>query len=400
MRTFILLIALSIAIAASAQQATVWRGSNNGVYPDKGLLRSWPVNGPETLWVFEGLGSGFSSPVLAHGKIFVSSMIEKTGYILILNMNGKEERRYPYGEEFFESYPGTRSTPVLVGDWLYIYSGQGVVYAFEALTGKLRWKKEILKETDGENIRWGVTETLAVDGDLLFCSPGGKKQNVIALNRTTGEMVWSTPGKGDLSAYCTPIIINLPARKLLVTMMANNIVGIDVASGKLLWNHEQTNQWSVHANTPLYADGSLLCTSGYGRGSVKLTLSSDGSAVTKAWHNEKLDSRHHGVVLINGYVYSSGDKHREWRCVDFKTCEEKWASSEVGKGVIVAADGLLFMYSERGELAMAEASPNGFKLLGNTKVEKGTAQHWAHPVIDNGVLYLRHGDALIAYKIK
>jgi outer membrane protein assembly factor BamB len=399
---FTLLLAFSFfTFYAHAQSATAWRGGTDGIYPDKGLLKTWPATGPEILWTFQGLGEGHSSPVFAFGNIFVSSTINNMGFIFILSMDGKEIKRYPYGEEFTESWPGTRSTPVIDGDWLYIYSGLGVIYAFDALNGNLRWKKEMLKETDGENINWGVTETLVVDGDKIYCSPGGKKQNVVALNRMNGSFIWSSTGMGELSAYCTPLLINHGGRKLLVTMMASHIIGIDAASGKMLWSFEQTNQYSVHANTPVYSNGALFCTSGYGRGTVRLDLNADGSAVTKAWFNEKMNSRQGGAVVIDGYLYSSGDKNREWRCVDVKTGEEKWASSEIGNGVVIAADGLLFLYAEKsGDLAIAQASSSGFKLLGKTKVDKGTAQHWAHPVIDNGILYVRHGDALIAYKVK
>ena len=107
-----------------------------------------------------------------------------------------------------------------------------------------------------------------------------------------------------------------------------------------------------------------------------------------------------GVVCLNGYLYGSGDKTRAWMYLDLKTGTEKWASSEVANGVVISSDELLFIYSEKGELALAEVNPNAFKLLGKTKVEIGTAQHWAHPVVNNGILYVRHGNALIAYKIK
>jgi len=211
--TFKLFLVLFLfTLGAQAQKSTAWRGGTNGVYPDKGLLKTWPQSGPEILWTFQGLGEGHSSPVFALGKIFVSTMIEKTGYIIILSMDGKEIKRYPYGEEFFESWPGTRSTPVVVGDMLYIYSGKGVIYASDALTGTLKWKKEMLTG-DAENIKWGVTETLVIDGDMIFCSPGGKTQNVVALNRINGNLIWSSPGVGDLSAYCTPLIIEQGGRK-------------------------------------------------------------------------------------------------------------------------------------------------------------------------------------------
>jgi outer membrane protein assembly factor BamB len=399
--TFALFISiLLIAFSVKAQDVTAWRGGTNGIYPDKGLLKTWPQSGPEILWTFQGLSEGHSSPVFALGKIFVSTEIDKMGYIFILSMDGKEMKRYPYGEEFTESWSGSRSTPVIDGDWLYMYSGFGVIYAFDALNGTLRWKKEMLKETDGKNITWGVTETLVVDGDKIYCSPGGKTQNIVALNRLNGNIIWSSPGVGDAAAYCTPLLVELGNRKLLVTMMASHIIGIDASNGKLLWSFEQPNQWSVHANTPIFTDNSLICTSGYGHGTVRLNLNADGSEITKAWFNEKMNSRMGGVVLLDGYLYSSGDKNREWRCIDVKTGEEKWASSQIGNGVIISADGLLFLYSEKGEIALVEANPTAFKLMGYAKVEKGSAQHWAHPVINNGILYVRHGDALIAYKIK
>lgn len=398
-KKLLLLIAVFMVISTFGQTVTKWRGGTDGVYPDTGLLPNWPEGTPQILWSYEGLGEGHSSPVFALDHIFISSMTDHDGYITILTLDGKEVNKYKYGEEFYESYPGSRSTPVIVDDWLYIYSGKGDIYGFEALTGQLRWKKNVLSETDGENIKWGVTETLLVDGDQLFCTPGGKTNNVVSLNRKSGELIWSCAGVGDLSAYCSPMLIDLSSRKLLVTMMSSHIIGIDATTGKLLWSYEQPNQWSVHANTPIFHDNLLVCTSGYGKGTVCLNLSADGNSVTKQWFNSDFDNRIGGVVLLNGFLYASGDKNREWRCLDLKTGEEKWASSEVGKGVVIAADNKLFLYTERGELAMANATPAAFELKGITKVALGSAQHWAHPVINNGILYLRHGNALIAYKI-
>ncbi len=385
----------------NAQTPTKWRGPNgNGVYGETGLLKKWPDDGPEIIWHFDDLGQGHSSPALANGLIYLSSMIDNTGYIHALTPDGKLKWKSSYGPEFSESYPGARSTPVIDGDLLFIYSGHGVLTCMSSTDGKIKWKKDGFKDFDGENIRWGVTETVVVEGGLVYLTPGGKKNNVVALNKNTGDLIWTTPAKGEKSAYCTPLLIDLKVRKLLVTMTADHIIGVDASTGKMLWSHPQTNRYQVHENTPVYHDGGLFCFSGYGQGGVKLELSADGSSVTKAWFNAKLDSRIGGMVLINSYLYGSGDNNREWRCVDWKTGAEKYADKTIGKGVVISADGMLYCYSERGELALAEASPNGFKILSQTKVELGSEQHWSHPVIDSGRLYLRHGNALIAYKVK
>ncbi|MDD4225729.1 MAG: PQQ-binding-like beta-propeller repeat protein [Mariniphaga sp.] len=384
-----------------AQTPTRWRGPNgNGIYEETGLLKSWPESGPEMVWHYDDLGEGHASPVMANGMIYLSGMVDQVGYIYILDMDGELKLKFPYGDEFTESYPGSRSSPVLVGDLLYIYSGLGALSCMDAKTGELKWRKHVFSDFDGKNITWGVTETVVVDGDVVYVTPGGKKNNVVALNRFDGSLIWSSEGKGDLSAYCTPLLVELPARKVLVTMTADNIVGLDAKDGTMLWSHPQTNRWQVHANTPIYHDGGLFCFSGYGQGGVKLELNADGSQVEKAWFSDKLDSRIGGMVLVDGYLYGSGDNNRQFRCVDWKSGEEKYAVTDIGKGVTIYADGMLYCYSDRGELGMAEASPNGFNLVSKIRVELGSGQHWSHPVIHGGRLYLRHGNTLIAYKIK
>jgi outer membrane protein assembly factor BamB len=384
-----------------SQTTTKWRGPNgNGVYDESGLLKQWPASGPEIIWHFDGLGEGHSSPAFANDMIYLSGLEETTGYIYALSTFGGLKWKAPYGEEFHESYPGSRSTPVIAGDLLYIYSGHGVLTCMDASNGDIKWRKDALNDFDGKNIRWGVTENVVVDGDKVYFTPGGKKDNITALNRFTGEHLWSSPGMGEISAYCTPLLIELPSRKLVVTMTADHIIGIDTKDGKMLWSHPQTNRYQVHANTPIYHEGGLFCFSGYGQGGVKLELSADGSSVKKAWFNETLDSRIGGMVLVDGYLYGSGDNNRQWRCVDWKTGEEKYVATDIGKGVTISADGMLYCYSDRGELGLAEATPEGFNLVSKTRVELGSGQHWAHPVIHNGQLYLRHGNSLIAYKIK
>lgn len=398
--TLVSIILFSV-ILINAQTPTKWRGSNgNGVYNETGLLKKWPAAGPEIIWHFDELGQGHSSPAFANDLIYVSGMADNKGYIYALTPQGKLKWKVSYGPEFTESYPGSRSTPTIAGDLLYIYSGLGVLTCMDANTGNIKWKKNVFKDFDGENILWGVTETVVVDGGLVYITPGGKKNNVIALNRNTGDLVWSTPAIGEKSAYCTPLLVQLPAKKLLVTMTADHIIGIDAGSGKMLWSHPQTNRYQVHANTPIYADGGLFCFSGYGQGGVKLELSADGTSVKKAWFSDKLDSRIGGMVMVNGFLYGSGDNSREWRCVDWKTGNEKYADKTIGKGVVIYADGMLYCYSDRGELALVEANPSSFKIVSQTKVELGSGQHWSHPVINNGKLYLRHGNVLIAYKVK
>ena len=401
-RIFSLLIAVVLTfVTAKAQEPTTWRGpGSGGNYPDSGLLKSWPANGPEIIWHYDELGDGFSSPVFANGKIYLSAAVNNVGYIYALSQDGKLEWKSTYSEEWVENYPGARATPSVDGDMLYIYSGNGVVTCMNASNGTIIWKKDVIKEYSGQNITWGVTETLVIDGDKVFITAGGTTNNVIALNRLNGKLIWTSKGAGEKPAYCTPLLVKLPNRKLLVTMTERHIIGLDADAGAMLWSYEHTNQWAVHANTPLFFQNSLFCFSGYGQGGVKLDLNGDGSKVTKAWTSKKMDSRIGGAVVVDGYIYGSGDNTRDWQCIDWKTGDQKYVSQAIGKGNIITADGMLFCYSEKGELALVPATPAGFNITGRTKVELGSGQHWAHLVINNGRLFVRHGKSLIAYKIK
>lgn len=402
MKRLIIVVLLSgLLITAFSQTPTRWRGENgNGIYLEQGLLKSWPPGGPAELWSFEKLGKGHSSPVISQDFLYVTGLKGETGMLFKFDLEGNLIWEKAYGPEFSASFTGPRGSPVVVGPMLYIESGKGVIYCLSTADGGKIWEKNLFKDFDGSNITWGVNETPVVDGDIIYATPGGKNNNIVALNRHSGDLVWTSKGKGELSAYCTPLLIRHNGRKLLITHTASNLLGLDAASGELLWSQSQPNQYSVHANTPLYHNGGIFYFSGYGKGGGMLKLSQDGSSVSQVWYNEKLDSRMGGAVVLDGYIYTSGDYAREWRCVQWASGKEMYASSELGKGVVIYANGMLYCYTDRGEMALVKADPSEFKPISKFRVEKGSEQHWAHPVIHKGVLYVRHGSAIIAYKIK
>jgi len=400
-RLILLVIAFVLIPEASSQEATRWRGpSGNGIYPESGLLKQWPSSGPEILWAYEELGKGHSSAVVTGGFVYSSGMVDSTGFLFKFDLDGHLVYKQAYGAEFSASYSGTRGTPVIVGNKVYLVSGNGKLVCFNEGDGKIDWSKELFKEFDGSNIMWGINETPVVDGRIIYVTPGGKKNNVVALNRFSGELIWSSKGVGELSAYCTPLLFNHNGRKILATHTASHLIGLDAASGEVLWSQKHPNTYSVHPNTPIYHNGELFYFSGYGQGGGKLTLSEDGGSVSRAWYNKSADSRMGGAVLTEGYIYTSGDVNREWRCLDWKSGKEMYSSTEIGKGVVIYADGMLYCYSERGELALVKPGPTGFDVVSKTQVTLGSEQHWAHPSIYNGRLYVRHGKSLVCYKVK
>jgi outer membrane protein assembly factor BamB len=390
----------TLLISASAQNATRWRGpTSDGIYPESGLLKQWPADGPEILWSYEELGQGHSSAIVDQGFVYTSGMISGTGYLFKFNLDGKLVYRKEYGPEFTESWYGTRGTPTIMGDKIYLLSSFGKLFCLSNESGEILWSKDLVKEFGGRVIEWGINETPVVDGKIIYVTPGGKKSAIVALNRHNGDLVWSSPGTGEMTAYCTPLLFDHNGRKILATHFESHLVGFDATTGKMLWKQYQPNQYSVHPNTPVYHDGELFYFSGYGQGGGMLELSPDGNSIKRIWTHKKMDSRMGGAVLVDGYIYGSGDS-RVWSCYDWKSGEEKYTSSEIGHGVVIYADGMLYCYSQRGELALVTPDPSGFRVVSQTRVNLGSEQHWAHPVIYDGVLYVRHGRALIAYKVK
>jgi len=401
MRRLISFLAIyTLFVNGFGQDPTSWRGpSRDGHYPETGLLKQWPAGGPEILWTFEDLGQGHSSAIVNQGFVYTTGMSNDMGYLFKFDLKGKLVYKKEYGPEYSTSYYGSRGTPTIVGDKIYLMSGLGKLYCLNNDSGGILWAKDLTKDFDGSVIQWGMNETPVIDGKVIYITPGGRKNNLVALNRHSGNLIWSSPGKGELTAYCTPLLFKHMGRKMLATHSESYLMGFDATTGKMLWSKNHPNQYSVHPNTPVYHDGGLFFLSGYGKGGGMLELSPDGNSFEQKWKQKNMDSRMGGAVQVDGYVYGSGDS-RLWCCYDWLTGEEMYTSQEIGNGVVIYADGMLYCYTQRGELALVSPDPSGFKVVSKTKVALGSEQHWAHPVIYDGVLYVRHGKALIAYKVK
>lgn len=382
---------------------TNWRGPNrDGIFPESGLLKQWPAEGPELFWSFDGLGAGHSSVGIANDRIFVTGMPDTIGVLYSFDLSGKLLWKKEYGLEWYKNYTGPRSTPIIVDKLLYIESGQGVVYCFDAINGEQKWSVDLLKKFNAENIQWGVSESLLIENDIVYCTPGGAEHNFVALNRFTGETLWTSKGNGEPAAYCSPVIFTHNKTRLIVTMTASSIIGIDAKTGECYWRVEQNQRHKIHANTPVYKDGIVYCASTIGEpnsGMVALKLSDDGKKVEILWRNEKVSNLMGGILLKDNHFYGSVYRKSDWYSVNATTGQEKIISSELGGGVVVFADGLFYCYSEKGQLALVDMSPESFTIKGIIDIKQGTAEHWAHPVIHNKKLYLRHGNSLMIYNI-
>jgi outer membrane protein assembly factor BamB len=380
---------------------TQWRNDRTGIYANEtGLLKSWPEGGPQELWYFDGLGDGHSSVIISNNKLYVTGMTGSKGYLYVFDMEGKLLTKKDYGDEWDVNYNGSRGTAAISDGKIYIVSGTGNIVCFDETNLNIVWQKNFLTAFGGRNLRWGINESPLIIGEKLILTPGGSEHSVVALNKNDGSLIWSSKGEGELSAFCSPIYIadnNIVPQ--IVTMTAGHILGIDVANGRMLWSFPYRTRNAVHSNSPFYKDNTLLCLAS-GTGAVMLRFRNGGREVEKMWEAPRLDPVVGHSMVVGDYIYCSGDINKFWFCANRHTGEILYQDNTLPPGAVIFADGMLYCYTERGVVALVKPDAEKFNIVSRFTVVRGTDQHWAHPVIHNGVLYIRHGDSLMAYKVK
>jgi len=399
-RLVLLLTMTSISMMMFAQENSQWRGkSRDGVYNETGLLKQWPDGGPELLWHNEELGEGYSSAAIANDKIYITGMIDSTGYLFVFDLKGNLLSKKDYGLEWNENYNGSRSAVNVNDGRLYIFSGRGVLLCYDEKTLDVLWSKDFMTDFDGGKLKFGITESHLIVGDILYATPGGENNNMVALNKRTGDIIWSSKGTGKPSTYCSPQYVDNPEMPVIVNAIDSSLVAFNARTGEMLWELDQKNPYGMSPNTPIYGDGKIFSTTGGGIGSMLLQITDGGKNVEKVWSNE-MDNKMGGAVKVGNYVYGSGEKNRYWYCIDWNTGKTVYKDNKIGVGNIIACDGMLYCYSDKGEMALVKPGAEKFDVTGKFNITLGTNEHWAHPVIYKGVLYVRHGSTLMAYNIK
>ncbi|MFC2103907.1 PQQ-binding-like beta-propeller repeat protein [Bacteroidota bacterium] len=378
-----------------------WKGPNrDGIYPETNLLKEWPEKGPELLWEFNELGLGHSSPVATDDRIYASGTIDSTTFIFSFDYEGNLLWKKPLGLEWVKSFPGIRSTPLIYYDKGYLLTGRGILYCFSSLNGEIIWIRDLFNEFDGVNIMHGITENLLIDDNKLYCTPGGKENNLIALDPNTGELIWSCKGNGDESAYCSPIVINHNGQKYIITCTANAAIAINADNGELAWKFGFDYEWKVHGNTPIYNDREVFVVDGFESGNYKLRIAEDGQSVQEVWKDTLLEDNIGDHVLMDGRLFGGCRFYDDsWVCLDWKTGKKIYAQSSWGPGSIISADGMLYCYGFNGEFGLVKPTPEGFELVSQFQVKGKKKDHWAYPIIKKGKLFIRYANNLLAYSI-
>jgi len=409
-----LFIAFCFLGLIAQSQLPQFRGPNrDGIFPETGLLKQWPETGPNLLFEINGIGKGWSSAVVSDNKIYITGTIDADDWLTCADQTGKILWKTAYGKAWDQSFPEVRSTPTILNGKAFVSSGKGIVSCIDTESGKIIWSVNTFGENEGSEGTWGIAESiLLVEGKAIFTT-GGNKTSMVALDSETGKTVWKTSSLQDKSAYVSPILIERNGKKQIIGVTAKYIFGVDPNNGNIKWNFNyldlDQSEWDnaggvINCTSPIYKDGFLYITSGYNHTGAKFKLKEDLSNVEFLWKEELLDNHHGGVVLIDGYIYGSNwvnNGKGNWCCISFETGEKKYEETFKNKGSIVAADGMLYIYSEQpGFVGLVKPTPEKFELVSSFEITEGAGPHWAHPSIYDSKLFIRHGNVLMVYDIK
>ena len=411
----VFLILFSVLLSfhlTNAQKISDWRPENRtGVSAETGLLKSWPAEGPTLLWSNSELTKGNSSVSFGINSIYTTGTKVKDSVdaLYALDLHGKMLWQTEIGRAWNESFPESRATPTVEGDKVYTCSGLGDIACIDGTNGKLIWSYKASEINKGTYGNWGIAESLLIDGDKLYFSAGGPETMTIALDKTTGNVIWKSASLNDKPGYVSPILIENAGKKMIVNVSLGHVFAVDASNGEILWKvahlKSRPGRDLIMCVTPLYHNGMVYVTGGYDIGGMMVKIGNDGKSADVAWTDSILDVHHGGVVLVDGYIYGSNwlnNSNGNWCCIDWNTGKKMWEEHWNCKGSIISAEGLLYIYDEKkGNVGLLKSNPEKFDLVSSFQVTQGVSgPFWAHPVIHNGVLYLRHNNALMAYDIR
>lgn len=409
-----LLLCINIHSAMAQFPLYGWRGpQRNGIYNESGLLKEWPAEGPQKLWETSDVGKGNSSPTVTDKYIFVTGMNDDASMetLSAYTLEGKKIYTVEYSKPWHNTYPETRTTPAYSDGKVYAIGGCGDIVCLNAADGKEIWRVAGSEAYKRKINTYGTCESPLVFDDKVIYSPAGEEATMVALDKKNGKEIWRSSSLDDCNSYASPIVIKHKGKKQIIGATASKIFGVNAKNGEIEWDftikkghHGDVGNPTI--NSPIFKDGKVFFSQGYDIGSYMLQLSDDLKSATLLWSNDQIDTHMGGYVELGNTIYSTTHINNgmgNWYALDWETGDVLYNEAWTGKskGAIIAADNMLYCYEERrGTVALVKPSREKFEIVSEFRITSGEGPHWAHPVIANGVLYIRHGSTLIAYKIK
>ena len=414
------LLALTLLViggSVSASDWPQWRGpQRNGQSDEKLASHDWSAQPPQLLWTVEGFGAGYSSVAVAEGVLYTLGNTDEGQVVLAASADTGEIRwkKAVTDSKPAHSYEGSRCTPTVVGDLLYVITSDGSIACLKTENGELVWQRKFSDWQGKMMSGWGFSESPLVDGERVLCTPGGNDALVVCLNRLTGADIWACKGtfEGDAgkdgagySSIVTSEALGIPQ---YVQLTGRGLIGINAADGRQLWSYNRVANGVANIPTPLIDGNFVFASTSYKTGAALVELKKNGDQIVaeeKYFLEGNVFNNHHGgMILKDGYVYAGHQQNEGFpTCVKMSTGDIVWGGKLRGPGsgsaAILHIDGHLIFRYQNGVVALIEATPDEYRLKGSFKPDYQEGASWAHPVVVNGRLYLREQNKLMCYQV-
>ncbi|MBL8798307.1 MAG: PQQ-like beta-propeller repeat protein [Planctomycetia bacterium] len=380
--------AVPVAVSGDWPQ---YRGPRrDGISLESGLLEQWPAEGPPVLWKVAG-GPGFSTMSVAGGRVYTAIQADDQheAIVCLYESTGEEIWRHRYPGHFTEPFSGVgpRSTPTVTDGKVYAVGSRGQFFCLDAQTGAVVWQTDLLQTFKAEQPEYGYSFSPLVDGDLVFVQPGGNHGNSIAaLDRRDGKLVWKA--FDDRPGYSSPIVAEIGGKRQVVCLTAEHALGFALADGKLFWKFSWPCFRDCNVASPIAAGDYVFISSGYNRGCglLEITAGPDGNQQAKSvYEHNRMRNHFSTCVLHQEHLYGFDDNFLV--CMALRTGKVLWKQRGYDKGTLLLANNQLIILGERGKLALADASPEAFKLRSQFQITD--TRCWSMPVLANGKLFVR-----------
>ncbi len=414
----------TVALSTGSGQAADWpnwRGpSRDGKSAETGLLKSWSESGPPLAWKAAGVGTGFSSVAVVGDRLYTMGDFDDGQYALALARDGGAVVwKTKIGAAWRDEFLGPRGTPTVSDGRVYVLGTDGNLACLDVKDGKVVWQQS-LPQTFGARMMkaggqtdWKFSESPLVDGKRVIVTPGAKDAALVALDAATGKEIWRTAlpsldGKGvDGAGYSSVVVSNAAGVKQYVQLVGKGLIGVDAATGKLLWSYTRIANDVANISTPVVDGNRVFASTAYGGGAALVEIRKDGEGL-KAEEKfflapDVLQNHHGGMILHSGHVYAGTGQNKGLPvAVNLATGKLAWGpirNSGQGSAAITFADGRLYLRYQNGLMVLVEATPAEYKEVGSFQIPGVSKPSWAHPVVSGGKLYLREQDTLYCYDV-
>jgi outer membrane protein assembly factor BamB len=412
MKSKIKLVAAILVLSAACVFAADWPQyfgpKRDSTSAEKGILRSWPKEGPKVLWTAP-VNVGFGGPVVSGGKVYLFDRDEKVGDNLrCLNFSdGKELWNFAYDAPGTFMFPGSRTAPTVDGDRVYTCGPLGDLYCINTNTHKPVWNKNMWKDFGGGQLpRWAITQNPLLYGNLLIVAAQTSEAGVVAYDKLTGELKWKSPALPGSPGYVSPSIVKLGGEDHLVMIMAaagmgrnasgGSVNGLDPRDGKVLWTYSSWQCIIPVSHAVDAGEDRVLITGGYNAGAamIKVQKKENGTyGVTELFKTVEFGAHTQPPILYKDHFYaqySTNERSDGLVCMGMDG-KIKWKTGDAPafvRGGSILVDGLLLSTDGSKMLYLIEPDPSGFKPLASAELlEQGT--NWGPLALVDGKLLIR-----------